>query len=195
MKVIEDFESDQLILPFSGSWTKSTGQKYSGNCSYCNNSMNGNSTSFSMDCNYISFYYKILSSNLPQLAFYIDGKKIAQIYGAHDWTFFEQQLDYGTHTFTFSAVNNSGYSYIGDIVYIDMITIYTYKYLIKQNSQYYSIKDNMLKLLGLPTDDLQKEQWFNDYGVASLKKSLLTTDENNIRLIEKLDDNFEVRMI
>ncbi|MBV4417285.1 hypothetical protein [Clostridium tyrobutyricum] len=194
MKIIEDFESDQLILPFSGSWTKSTEQKYSGNCSYCNNNTNGNSTSFSMDCNYISFYYKILSSVVPELDCYIDGKKTL-IREVHDWTFLEQQLDYGTHTFTFSARNNSGHSYIGNIVYIDMVTIYTYKYLIKQNSQYYSIKDNMLKLLGLPTDDAQKEQWFNDYGVASLKKSLLTTDENNIRLIEKLDDNFEVRMI
>ncbi|WP_195603738.1 hypothetical protein [Clostridium tyrobutyricum] len=70
-----------------------------------------------------------------------------------------------------------------------------HKYLIKQNDKYYSIKDNILTELGIPTDATQKEQWFNDYGVDDLKDALLTPDENGKKLIGSLDDKFEVRMI
>lgn len=67
--------------------------------------------------------------------------------------------------------------------------------LIKQNNQYYSIKNRAITLLGTPINDAQKEQWFNDYGVGDLKLALLTPDENGNKLIDSLDDKFEVRMM
>lgn len=72
-----------------------------------------------------------------------------------------------------------------------------HKFLIKQNSQYYSIKDNVLTELGTPTDDTQKEQWFNYYGVDDLKTALLTPDSSGNKLIDKIDidDKFQIRMM
>lgn len=69
------------------------------------------------------------------------------------------------------------------------------RYLIKQNEKYYSVKDGSLTLLGIPADDAQKQQWFNDYGANDLKESLLTPNENGNKLIDSLDDKFEVRMM
>lgn len=69
------------------------------------------------------------------------------------------------------------------------------KYLIMQNNEYYSIKDNTLTELGVPTDDTQKEEWFNNYGVNDLKLALLTPDENGNKLINSLDNQFQVRMM
>lgn len=69
------------------------------------------------------------------------------------------------------------------------------KYLIKQGDNYYSIKDNTITQLGAPTDDTQKEQWFDDYGVEDLKDALLTPDTNGNKLIDSLDNQFEVRMM
>lgn len=77
------------------------------------------------------------------------------------------------------------------------------KFLIKQGDKYYSIKDNPVTLLGIPIDENQKEQWFNDYGADDLKEVLLK--DNNIQnfksnsktLIEgklftfNLDNNFK----
>ena len=60
-----------------------------------------------------------------------------------------------------------------------------YKYLIKQNEQYYSVKDNQLTQLGIPTDDTQKEQWFNDYGVEDLKVVTATQTQNTVLGIDK----------
>lgn len=82
----------------------------------------------------------------------------------------------------------------GKIVFT-ILEINSSKYLIKQNNQYYSIKDNILTLLGIPTDDAQKEQWFDDYGVEDLKDALLTPDTNGNKLIDSLDNQFEVRMM
>lgn len=69
------------------------------------------------------------------------------------------------------------------------------KYLIKQDEQYYSVKDNTLTSLGIPTDDIQKQQWFDDYGVEDLKDALLTPDTNGNKLIDSLDNQFEIRMM
>lgn len=69
------------------------------------------------------------------------------------------------------------------------------KCLIKQNNQYYSIKDNTLALLGIPADDTQKEEWFNTYGVDDLKEALLTPDENGNKLIDSLNIQFQIRMM
>lgn len=69
------------------------------------------------------------------------------------------------------------------------------KYLIKQDNMYYSIKDNILTELGTSTDDTQKEEWFNDYGVDDLKEALLTPDENGKKMIDSLGDKFEVRIM
>ncbi|PJI07026.1 MULTISPECIES: hypothetical protein [Clostridium] len=68
-------------------------------------------------------------------------------------------------------------------------------FLIVQDEKYYSIKNNVLTLLGIPTDDIQKEQWFNDYGIDDLKTALLTHDSNSTKLIDKLDDKFQIRMM
>lgn len=72
---------------------------------------------------------------------------------------------------------------------------YINKYLIKQGDNYYSIQNNTLTELGIPADDAQKEQWFDDYGVDDLKGALLTPDENGNKLIDDLDDQFEIRMM
>ena len=69
------------------------------------------------------------------------------------------------------------------------------EFLIKQNNQYYSVKDNALTLLGTPADDTQKEKWFNDNGVDDLKAALLVPDSKGSKLIDKLDDKFEIRMM
>jgi hypothetical protein len=50
-------------------------------------------------------------------------------------------------------------------------------------------------LLGISTDDVQKKQWFNDYGIDDLREALLTLDENGKKLIDSLEDKFEVRMM
>lgn len=50
-------------------------------------------------------------------------------------------------------------------------------------------------LLGIPTDDTQKEEWFNTYGVDDLKDALLTPDTNGNKLIDSLDSQFEIRMM
>jgi hypothetical protein len=68
-------------------------------------------------------------------------------------------------------------------------------YLIMQQGKYYSVKDNQITELGIPTDNTQKQQWFNDYGVNDLKEALLTSDTNGNKLIDSLDDKFEVRMM
>lgn len=70
-----------------------------------------------------------------------------------------------------------------------------HKYLIKQGDNYYSIKDNQLTQLGVPIDDTQKEEWFNDYGVEDLKEALLIPDTNGNKLIDSLNDQFEIRMM
>ncbi|MFC0903685.1 hypothetical protein ACFHWD_03150 [Clostridium sp. MT-14] len=44
------------------------------------------------------------------------------------------------------------------------------KYLVKQQDKYYMIKDENLIELGIPTDNIQLEQWFNDYGVDDLNQ-------------------------
>jgi hypothetical protein len=64
-----------------------------------------------------------------------------------------------------------------------------------QQGKYYSVKDNQITELGIPTDNTQKQQWFNDYGVNDLKEALLTSDINGNKLIDSLDDKFEVRMM
>lgn len=69
------------------------------------------------------------------------------------------------------------------------------KFLIKQNDQYYSVKDSKLTLLGIPTDDTQKEEWFNDYGVDDLKEALLTPNENGNKLVDSLNNQFEIRIM
>ncbi|MEY8002034.1 SPRY domain-containing protein, partial [Clostridium sp. Mt-5] len=69
----------------------------------------------------------------------------------------------------------------------------TPNFLIMQNNKYYSAKNNILTNLGAPTDDTQKEQWFSDYGVGDLKESLLTPREDGSKLIDSLDNQFEVR--
>lgn len=79
-------------------------------------------------------------------------------------------------------------------IYIDIKELAPYKFLIKQNNQYYSVKDSTLTLLGAPTDDTQKEQWFYDYGVDDLKTALLTPDSSGNKLIDSLDSKFEIRM-
>lgn len=66
------------------------------------------------------------------------------------------------------------------------------KYLIMQNNEYYSMQDNVLTLLGIPTDDTQLEQWFNDYGVDNLNTALLTPDTNGNKLINSLDNQFQI---
>lgn len=75
----------------------------------------------------------------------------------------------------------------------------TPRYLIKQNDKYYSIKDNTLTLLGIPTDDTLKQSWFETYGIenfkGSLKTALLTPDSSGNKLIDSLDSKFEVRMM
>ncbi|WP_368488363.1 hypothetical protein [Clostridium sp. BJN0013] len=70
-----------------------------------------------------------------------------------------------------------------------------HKYLIKQSDKYFSMKDNVLIELSLPTDDIQKQQWFNNYGVDDLKNTLLTPDENGNKLIDSLNSQFEIRMM
>ncbi|MFC0903675.1 hypothetical protein ACFHWD_03100 [Clostridium sp. MT-14] len=42
------------------------------------------------------------------------------------------------------------------------------KYLIKQQGKYYVIKDGSPIELGIPTDDVQLEQWFYDYGIDDI---------------------------
>ncbi|APM41410.1 GLUG motif-containing protein [Clostridium kluyveri] len=69
------------------------------------------------------------------------------------------------------------------------------KYLIMRDNQYYSIQNNILTLLGTPTDDTQKEELFNNYGVEDLKEALLTPDANGNKLIDSLNDQFEIRMM
>ena len=69
------------------------------------------------------------------------------------------------------------------------------KFLINQNEQYYSVKDNQLTELGIPIDDVQKGGWFNDYGVDDLKDALLIPDDNGNKLINSLDNQFEPRMM
>ncbi|MBV4450623.1 hypothetical protein KM792_13305 [Clostridium tyrobutyricum] len=91
-----------------------------------------------------------------------------------------------------SITSNSSIS--GKII-ITIEEVNNNKYLIKQDNKYYSIKDNTLTELGIPIDDVQKEQWFNDYGIDDLKEALLTYDENGEKLIDSLDDKFEVRMM
>lgn len=97
----------------------------------------------------------------------------------------------GAKSFVINGGNNAGWEEfefsINNILYN--------KYLIRQNNKYYSIKDNIITELGIPTDDIQKEQWFNDYGANDLKVVLLTPDENGEKLIDSLDEQFEVRMM
>ena len=43
------------------------------------------------------------------------------------------------------------------------------KYLIKQNNQYYTLQENgSLYLLGVPEDNTQLENWFNNYGISNI---------------------------
>lgn len=42
---------------------------------------------------------------------------------------------------------------------------------------------------------VKKQQWFDNYGVGNLKGILFTPDENGKKLIDGLDDKFEVRMM
>jgi hypothetical protein len=86
---------------------------------------------------------------------------------------------------------------VSNYIYINEFEIYlsNIKYLIKQNNQYYSVKDSTLTLLGAPADDTQKEKWFNDNGVDDLKSTLLTQQSDGSKLIDKLDDKFEIRMM
>jgi hypothetical protein len=87
---------------------------------------------------------------------------------------------------------NGGYVQIGEL---NLSYEEQFRYLIKQDDNYYSIQNNVLTLLGTPTDDTQKEQWFNDYGIYDLREALLTLDENGKKLIDSLEDKFEVRMM
>lgn len=94
--------------------------------------------------------------------------------------------------------NNKLYSvqyFTKNIFEIEVNGLIQSKYLIKQNDKYYSIQNNILTELGTPTDDVQKEQWFNDYGIDDLKEALLTSDENGNKLIDSLDSKFEIRMM
>lgn len=43
-----------------------------------------------------------------------------------------------------------------------------FKYLIKQQDKYYSIKDGNPIELGIPMDNDQLERWFNDYGIYDI---------------------------
>ena len=46
-----------------------------------------------------------------------------------------------------------------------------YKYLIKQSSQYYTLQENgNIQLLGIPIDNTELEQWFNDYGIDDINQ-------------------------
>ncbi|CAB1242776.1 hypothetical protein CLOSBL3_10561 [Clostridiaceae bacterium BL-3] len=98
-------------------------------------------------------------------------------------------IKYKKYTLKF---DNTTFTYIYEI---KMYSALLNKYLIRQNNQYYSIKNSMLTELGIPADDTQKEEWFNTYGVDGLKEALLTPDENGNKLIDALDDKFEVRMM
>lgn len=99
--------------------------------------------------------------------------------------------------------DNSDLQLLGNLNFSKVVTVSTpfdinlkwNKYLIKQGDNYYSIKDNQLTQLGTPTDDTQKEQWFNDYGVEDLKEALLIPDANGNKLIDSLNDQFEIRMM
>lgn len=102
---------------------------------------------------------------------------------------FDNLKNYNKYTLKF---DNSNYTYIYEI---KMYSKLLGKYLIIEDNKYYSIKDTKLTLLGTPTDDTQKEQWFNDYGVDDLKAALLTPQSDGSELIDKLDDKFEVRMM
>jgi hypothetical protein len=104
---------------------------------------------------------------------------------------------YNFYLFNFDNPSNyhsplTGYWYWNEI---EVIMYKTNKFLIKQNNKYYSIKDKELTLLGISTDDVQKKQWFNDYGIDDLREALLTLDENGKKLIDSLEDKFEVRMM
>ena len=102
---------------------------------------------------------------------------------------FDNLIKYKKYTLKF---DNTAYTYIYEIkMYSRLLS----KYLIKQNDRYYSVKDNSLTLLGVPTDDAQKEQWFNDYGVDDLKVALLTQQSDGSKLIDKLNDKFQIRMM
>ncbi|MFC0903890.1 hypothetical protein ACFHWD_04190 [Clostridium sp. MT-14] len=107
-----------------------------------------------------------------------------------------QQKKYNKFVLSLSGIlKSNGYSISRTFTGIDIEGEVWGKYLIKQNDQYYSIKDNQLLELGIPTDDLQKQQWFNDYGVDDLKSVLLVPDSNGNKLIDSMNDKFEVRMM
>lgn len=102
---------------------------------------------------------------------------------------FDNSKNYNKYTLKF---DNRNYTYIYEI---KMYSKLLGKYLIMKDNEYYSIKDNTLTLLGAPTADIQKEQWFNAYGVNDLKTTLLTLDSSGNKLIDSLDDKFEIRMM
>ena len=99
--------------------------------------------------------------------------------------------------------DNSDLILLGELNFSSLVTTPTpfdinlkwNKYLIKQGDNYYSIQNSALTQLGTPTDDTQKKQWFNDYGVDDLKGALLTPDENGNKLIDSLNSQFEIRMM
>ncbi|CDI49195.1 discoidin domain-containing protein [Clostridium tetani] len=54
-----------------------------------------------------------------------------------------------------------------------------YKFLLKQNSNYYSIKNNFYKL-GQPNDNAQLEQWYDKYGTKNVNTILEPLDFKDV---------------
>lgn len=67
-------------------------------------------------------------------------------------------------------------------------------YLISQNDQYYTITNGLITALQQPTTLLDKQIMFAKYGFSDLNL-LLTTQADGSKLIDKLPDNFKIRIM
>lgn len=200
---IEDTNS---IITYEGQWYIQTNNTYSGGS--CHYSINKNSiVKFNFTGNKLRIIAGVAPNCSGNITITIDGIKYPfseyQSSLISSCLLFEKtDLANKEHSFMFCTndENSSIYS-VFDAIDIDSNGILKpynpnlNKYLIMKNNQYYSVKDNSLTLLGIPTDDTQKEQWFNDYGVDALKAALLIPQSDGSKLIDKLDDKFEIRMM
>lgn len=68
--------------------------------------------------------------------------------------------------------------------------IHNFKYLIKQNNEYYSLESSLCKL-GQPQNNEELEQWYKEHGIDDL--DILCTDENLVKSIKKeIGSKFQV---
>ncbi|WMJ80986.1 hypothetical protein RBU49_01665 [Clostridium sp. MB40-C1] len=121
----------------------------------------------------------VLDSKKKDISMYIDNNESPLINCViPNWDTMGEQWEF--------EINSNSYSSF--IEYYDNFTIYCLikdRYLIKQNTNYYSINSN-LSTIGQPSDNIQLKTWFDKHGVddiniltenLSIKETPMTKDE------------------